>query len=63
MIRWVIVCVVASMLFACGYTEEQMRAAQSAHPASAPDSPGACAKDTDCKGDRVCNQGQCVAPN
>ena len=36
-------------------------------PAGPPGGPGssvgACAKDTDCKGDRVCDKGACVAPH
>lgn len=31
-------------------------------PAAPPATPGGCAKDVDCKGDRVCEQGVCVAP-
>ncbi len=40
-----------------------------AEPAAAPSSPAAaapaaigCAKDTDCKGDRICESGRCVEP-
>jgi hypothetical protein len=30
--------------------------------ATAPPAPGACGKDTECKGDRICQAGQCTAP-
>jgi hypothetical protein len=36
--------------------------APAAAPSSTPPSPGGCSKDTDCKGDRVCDRGNCVAP-
>lgn len=35
--------------------------AESAQPTT-PAAPVACAKDTDCKGERICIQGACVAP-
>lgn len=62
-----ILCVGAGFtLVACG--PEKQPAAWSPHqgpPPSSPSSPtpsGGCSKDTDCKGDRVCEAGTCRAP-
>jgi len=39
---------------------QMLRAAVEAAPAGAP---GACMKDTECKGDRICDSGRCVDPS
>jgi hypothetical protein len=53
-----------AVLYACG-GEPLPEAATPAttEPAPAPAGGSACAKDTDCKGDRICDKGQCTAPH
>lgn len=43
------------VILACG----QPQSVESTTPAA----PVACAKDTDCKGERICVQGRCVQPH
>ena len=51
-------------LAACKKDDMQVPVAPTtAVPAGVAGAPGACAKDTDCKGDRVCEKGACVAPH
>lgn len=55
------------IIFACG-GEQKKAATPASEEAAAPatDGPAAatkCGKDTDCKGDRVCEKGECVSPH
>ncbi len=45
------------IVLACGAPAHQAVA-----PSNDPSSSSQCGKDSDCKGDRICDHGQCVSP-
>ena len=59
-----VVWVAVAALAGCTAAVEQQYAGQGAvQPAKAATGGSACAKDTDCKGERVCERGACVDPH
>jgi hypothetical protein len=61
--RGAIIAITFAVVCACGAEVEAQAPAESAPAAGAAAPGGACGKDTDCKGDRICDHGSCVAPH